>query len=251
MKSMFRNSSSARRFSALILPLVAFGVLTFAPPASATTYQYVVPVSTVLAAMDSALTQLGDNTNLYAFYDFYFRPAVSTDIFLDNGSPTDLTPNGNYTLVNDTSPIPSGVDKVDGTLNVVAPNDNGHGNWLSIHFTFDAANTKVPVILPAADTAINGKTVETGKTAEIMPSTDAFTLMISSTSANITGPITFQIYGVAYQFSDTTYNTLQSKTQSFVGDFTMQGALPEPSTYLIVGSGLCFLLLTRFRRRSA
>src|SRR3979411_3104763 len=82
----------SRRKSGSTLVTIAIsigGILIGSLPASATIYAFTIPTGTqispdpnsVLGALTTAIANdgFGDNPALYAFYDFYIRPQVSSD----------------------------------------------------------------------------------------------------------------------------------------------------------------------------
>jgi hypothetical protein len=241
----FNWSKSALFVLLLLLSVQAASATTFL-------YSFQIPESVILAAINNFN---GANANLYATYDIYIRPIQSSDVTGTSGiTGTALT---NYTLNSAGSPVPSGADMWDATNNVNAPNDafGGHPTYMSVHFAFNVSDTFISLVTSNAN--VTGKNYQTGGTSspfykgEVMPGTDTFRMLISSTDSNLTSSVNFLMYITALQFTDSSATTLASKSVgkppielSFAGSNA-----PEPSTIGGALGGVLFMAAAWWRRR--
>jgi len=222
------------RHSISAVVLLAF--FLFSGCASATTYTFSIPETSI----QNALTNLiGANANQYSLYEVYVRPAVSGDGFTNDSTHRTLS---SYTLAGDGSPIPTNVngDQWDATPGATAPGDSPN---LSIHFFFDNDDSRLAML--SSNTHVTGQTYTNPNgtntmTGENMPGSDVFQVAVSSTDPNINGPVNFWIGAVAMQISTSTAEFLGTKGV-FVAGAEITTAAPEPASVpLILGAILIF-----------
>jgi hypothetical protein len=217
--------------SLLVFLFLLGGVL----PASASTYLFSVPTTTL---QTSIATAIGANNQLYGFYDIYIRPALASDFVGGNDLPS-------YTASYDLSPIATGNDQWSAGTGIAA----GDGTNISFHFTFNPADSIIALVTTNAN--VNGKTYES-RTGEQMPGADTFKMYVTSASTLLTGTIRFYFTAVGYQFTNTSATTVGVKGSQITGTFDTAGvATPEPSTLGALGSGSILLAILIRRRNRA
>jgi hypothetical protein len=264
-----KRSTHAKR-RAMVLMVATLGILAASEVASATTYSFTIPTglqgtpdrNTILGALNIAV-QNGTppiDPNLYGFYDFYIRPQLSGDGTLPSSpNPVNLITNYSMATSTVTAPVPGCVlpcvsAAYTATPNVAEPLLGG----ASAHFRFDAADNTIAIV--SNNTSAGGHSYPAGAnnpfpnlaTTEIMPSAAAFsfTLTTSEYTAFQTPQITFEIYALAVQYTDSTAATLAVKDKVYFSNFDATGEAPEPSTMFIAGGGLCLMFLHRLRRKT-
>lgn len=244
--------TSSLRIWKPVLALLALIVCT--QPASATTYLFSIPESTIQNALAASI---GANANLYAAYDISIRPIQAADIGGSQGMTG--TALSNYTLSADGSPIPSGVDQWNADLNQHALSDLGLGSpystFLSVHFYFNALDSKIALI--TNNTNVAGKTYVNPSgagnvTGEQMPGTDTFKIWMNSTDPNIAGPVNFLFYATGLQFPDSSATSWAGKNVvKGPIEFSSVGQSPEPSTIGMGLGGMVLMAVGYIRRRKA
>jgi hypothetical protein len=271
-----RNSGLAGAgFSHTMLALVLLGALAVSQ-ASATTYNFVIPVGTqvspdpnsLLGALSGAISRapLGPNPAQFAFYDFYIRPEIASDAghgLTNQPNPFVVITDYSMSASTATAPVPGCAPAPCTSTYGAAPNIIEPGPWLgaAAHFTFNPADNVIALVTinPNAggqnyDGQASNPSTVVGARTEIMPSaaTFAFTLDTSAYSSFQTPQITFQVFALAIKYiSLGNTATLIAKNQSFVGNFDASGQeVPEPSTIFVAGGGLCLLALARIRRKA-
>lgn len=224
--------------------LAAVGLLAYGSTASASTFIFSVPESTLET---SFVTFLGANSNLYGAYDIFIRPVTTGDTNTSGGNLL-----SNYTLNSAGSPIPGNAsDQWDTALQQTIPLVDSH---LFIHFYFDPADTKLALVTGNANVAgksYTNPTTNTGTvTGEDMPSGNIFKMVISSTDANIGGKVGFVAYTTSLQFTSSAATGVASKAVvSGPFEFSASGTqAPEHSTVGFVLGGI-ILITVGFRRR--
>ena len=246
---------SPRTFSSSILmTLVIFAGLVFCVPAKANTYQFAIPTTLIQTALDNALTATGHTVNLYAFYDFYLRPAVSSDLVINpatnvaNYSPTSQIATGS-SIVDFASPIPTNAngDKMTAVswTGLVTDIDGGKAN---ARYTYASGDSKEALI--TTNPNITGKSYEAGLAAEYMPSSTFYITI--NTPGPLTTPVRFEIASYAYRFADVSAlsSGVQTKLQIVNGFLDLTGTeVPEPGVLFTMSAGLGLLALVAARRR--
>ena len=232
------------KLSGLVLGLL-FSALS-ATPASATIYQFAIPIST----FQSAVASLVGSPDTYVIYDVYMRATLASDLghgtllpspYNVNATPPAVSPDAWTDVIN---------GKVTNNDGIKGPGDTAP--YQSIHFTYGAnANIAVIVNKNATDGAVVGKTVNGHNVGELVPNTSQFVLDISSPTSGLQGN-TYKIYFFAYadQFSDNTYSTSANKAQIIEGSIDVTATLtPEPASIFMGGSGFLLLAIAGIRRR--
>jgi len=240
------------RFSPSLFTLGCLAILACGRPASATTYIFSVPESTLLNAW---VTFLGGSSSaqLYGAYDVYIRPIQSSDIGVGGITGPALS---SYTINSAGSPIANNVngDKWNADINQHA--NSGLDTFLSIHFYFDQNDSKISLITNNANVVGKSYTNPTTNVGTVigrqMPGNSPFNMTITSTDPGITGTVNFLFYATAMQFTDTSANTVSAK--SVVKgpiEFSLQGVnTPEPSTLGFALGGAALIAARLLRRRN-
>ena len=84
--------------------------------------------------------------------------------------------------------------------------------------------------------------------AKVLPGTTSFELTFTSNSPMVFGPVTFDVQGVAYRFTNDSANAISSKGAAFEGFLSATDAdVPEPASLLNFGGGLLLLFLASRR----
>ncbi|MEO8372745.1 MAG: PEP-CTERM sorting domain-containing protein [Candidatus Solibacter sp.] len=247
-----------------ILALAIVGLFG-ASPASATVYQFAIPISDLQAALDAAASASagGPSPARFGFYDIYIRAAQTGDSGVTCTSTTCLASPFNTAgtpLATNNTPQPDAwTDIVNGT-NIDNDNIPAFGDsHLSIHFKASALDTTVrPVFTSNTNAAVvNGTTID-GKTTKSMnlayPS-GQMAVYIGSNSGYLGQSIQLEFYAIAYKFSDITWSNAASlnagnKAVLLTGHLSETAqAAPEPASMLISGGGILLLALVARRKR--
>jgi hypothetical protein len=247
--------NESRRTSRLpVMALAAVAALASAVPAHADTYHFAVPTTVIQSALDKAITSASGNTNLFAFYDFYIRPAVASpgDVIVNaptlvaNYSASAVIVAGN--IVDFASPIPTNGNGDMMTVNNYS-NAGFDGGRLNAHYTYAAGDTKEPLISDNAN--VVNKSYEPGMTAELMPA--SFFYINVTVSGVLNTPLRFEVSANAYLFSSTNAlsSDVQTKGQTVKGYFDSTGTVPEPGVMFSMAGGLALLAMYGTRRRSS
>ena len=247
--------NSLRRSSRFSIAAVAvLAGLATSVPAHANTYMFAIPTTVVQSALDKSITAAAGTPGLFAFYEFYIRPAVIPpgDVI---PSPSTLVANfqSNASIVTGTivdfaSPIPTNAngDKIV-VSNFSSPGfDGGRQN---AYYAQATGNTFEALITDNAN--VVGKHYETGQTAELMPA--SFFYINVTVAGVLSTPVRFEVTANAYLFSSTSalVTDVQTKGQTVKGYFDATGTVPEPGVLFSMGGGLLLLALYGARRRAA
>ena len=228
--------------------LAILGILVFCQAASATTYLFTVPESTLQNALVTFLGGSGPAQN-FAVYDVYIRPIQTSDI---GGSITGPALSS-YTLNSAGSPIPSGADQWNADINQHA--NSGLDPFLSIHFYFNPADSLIALITNNPNVAGKSYTNPTTNSGtvigEVMANSKTFKMTISSTDPAITGNVNFLFYATALQFTNSSATTIATKgVVKGPIEFSLAGVnTPEPATVGVALGGLALMAASYVRRR--
>ena len=202
----------------------------------------VIPGLTMLAV---SVFSAPAHANVFAFYDIYLRPAVSSDF--PAGGAGVLLPD--YTLSSASPPVDTTADQWADTVNVMGAMNTS----MTIHYTFAMSDTTLALVTPGT-AAVTGKVYEPvtlpGVQAKVMPGTTDFDLTFTSTSAMVYAPVRFDVQGHVYQFADSSADSVSNKGVIYEGFLTATDAdVPEPESLFTLGGGGLLLLLMAARRR--
>ncbi|MEO8595198.1 MAG: hypothetical protein ABI759_17895 [Candidatus Solibacter sp.] len=248
MTTIKRTGTHLSKLITTIFGLAILASLT-AQPASATIYQFAIPVSSLLTAITSAVPSAPDK---YAFYDVFIRASDPTDggvgVFMT--SPYNV----NGTPYNTPAPsVDAWTDVVNGTNTyndgIFAPGDG----FLSIHFTAAAGITRNPLLTTNTAAITNTKVID-GKIAENINTTypnATFMVFISSPGSYVGQAVQLEFYAVAYKFNDVAWSgATPTKGSVFSGNFTEVAQLtPEPISVVMTGGGMLLLAIAGIRRK--
>lgn len=225
--------------TAFVLTLLA---LCGATPASATIYQFAIPVTAVEAMFPAG----------FAAFDIYIRATANNGsdclfgcTFLPNpynvsGTPP-AAPQAWTDVVNGKNTDNDGV---------VGPGD--FAPYQSIRFTYGASPT-ISVIVKNSNSpgGIVGNTVNLKTVGGVVPNSSQFVVNISSTAANLAGSnFSIFIFGIGDQFSSNYIGASSAKGATFHGNYSATAELtPEPMSVFMGGGGLILLAIAGRRRR--
>ena len=237
----------------LSFTLAVLACLGCAAPARANTYQFAIPTTLIQSALTDAILDISKNPTLFAFHDICLRPANASDQ-ANIVAPPPLTVANNqdgriisYSITGFWSPIPTNIngDIYTATGPTIALDD---GSNLSARYTYAAGDTLEALITGNANVAGQKYEGASGPVAEVMPGSNTFYLTFD-TPATLTPltPVRFEVYGVAYHFTDAGATAVNDKAYGVTGYF--DAAVPEPGPTFLVGAGLGLLAIVGARRR--
>jgi hypothetical protein len=244
------KSAATRICNIAAVALVA--MLVCAGPAHADTYHFAIPTTVIQSALDNAITAAGGTPSLFAFYDFYLRPAVglpgdviiSPSTLVANYSPSAAIVAGN--VVDFASPIPTNVNGDMMTASNYSDPSFDSGR-LSARYIYASGASKEPLISDNPNVA--GKFYVAGKAAELMPV--SFFYININVAGVLNTPLRFEVSANGYLFSNSAASAADAKGQTVKGYLDETGTVPEPGVLFSMGGGLVLIALYGARRRAS